>query len=291
MNIDWRAWHLFLAVAESGSLTKAAAMIDTSQPTLSRQLHQLERQLGRSLFDRSTRGLVLTSFGQTLLEESRKMAASANKLERLIQGQDITLSGSVRLSVNEMIAQYYLPAILPAFLDLYPNLQVQVVVTNQITSLDKRDADIAIRMLRPQQQDLVIKHLFDIELGGYASEAYLSKSGVPKTPEDLSNHRVLGYDRDKQLEEGAAALGWEIKNEDLSFRTDNMPLLVELASHGGGIVFTHRDVAEKATLKYVECGLVIPALPVYIACHRDVQHNSKIRLLMNFLAEHLGRVT
>lgn len=290
MNIDWRAWHLFLAVAESGSLTKAATMLDTSQPTLSRQLYQLERQLGRSLFDRSTRGLVLTSFGQTLLEESRKMATSANKLERLIQGQDITLSGSVRLSVNEMIAQYYLPAILPEFLDLYPNLQVQVVVTNQITSLDKRDADIAIRMLRPQQQDLVIKHLFDIELGAYASEAYLSKSGMPETPEDLSNHRVLGYDRDKQLEDGAAALGWEIKNDDLSFRTDNMPLLVELASHGGGIVFTHREVAEKTDLKHVECGLVIPALPVYIACHRDVQHNSKIRLLMNFLADHLARV-
>jgi DNA-binding transcriptional LysR family regulator len=289
MNIDWRSWHMFLAVAENGSLTKAALVLDTSQPTLSRQLYQLEKQLGRSLFDRSTRGLVLNNFGQTLLEESRKMAASANKLERLIQGQDITLSGSVKLSVNELIAQYYLPEILPEFLDSYPNLQVQVVVTNQITSLDKRDADIAIRMLRPQQQDLVMKHLFDIELGAFASEKYLAKAGTPEDPQALSNHRILGYDRDKQLEEGAAALGWDIKNDELFFRTDNMPLLVELASYGGGIVFTHQDVAEKANLKRIECGLNIPALPVYLACHRDVQHNNKIRLLMNFLIEHLGK--
>ncbi|MGR5166340.1 LysR family transcriptional regulator [Vibrio astriarenae] len=291
MNIEWRFWHVFLAVAESGSLTKAASVLDTSQPTLSRQLYQLEKQLGRSLFDRSTRGLALTSFGQTLLEESRKMATSANKLERLIQGQDIELFGTVRLSVNEMIAQYYLPEILPEFLDSYPNLQVQVLVTNQITSLDKRDADIAIRMLRPKQQDLVMKHLFDIELGAFASEAYLTKAGTPKNPEELSNHRILGYDRDKQLEEGAASLGWDIKNDELFFRTDNMPLLVELASHGGGVVFTHQDVAEKACLKRIECGLNIPALPVYLACHRDVQHNNRIRLLMNFLTRHLGEAT
>lgn len=289
MNIDWRSWNVFLAVAESGSLTKAAATLNTSQPTLSRQLYQLESQVGRTLFDRSTRGLVLTTFGQTLLEESQKMAASANRIQRLIQGQDISLSGIVRLSVNEMIAQYYIPEILPKFLDSHPNLQVQIVVTNQITSLDKRDADIAIRMHRPKQQDLVIKHLFDIELGAYASDAYLEKSGKPMTPEEFSNHRILGYDRDKQLEEGAAALGWDIKNDQLSFRTDNMPLLVELASHGGGIVFTHRDVAEKTSLKPIDCGLVIPSLPVYLACHRDVQHNNKIRGLSKFLADHLGK--
>jgi DNA-binding transcriptional LysR family regulator len=144
-------------------------------------------------------------------------------------------------------------------------------------------------MLRPQQQDLVMKHLFDIELGAFASEKYLAKAGTPEDPQALSNHRILGYDRDKQLEEGAAALGWDIKNDELFFRTDNMPLLVELASYGGGIVFTHQDVAEKANLKRIECGLNIPALPVYLACHRDVQHNNKIRLLMNFLIEHLGK--
>ncbi len=246
MNIDWRFWHVFLAVAESGSLTKAASVLDTSQPTLSRQLYQLEKQLGRSLFDRSTSGLALTSFGQTLIEESRKMAASTSKLKRLVQGQDVALSGTIRLSVNEMISQYYLPEILPEFLDSYPNLQVQVVVTNHITSLDKRDADIAIRMLRPKQQVIVMKHLFDVELGAFANEGYLAKAGTPENLKDFSNHRILGYDRDKQLEKGATTT-WAgtPKNDELFFRTDNMPLLVELASYGGGIVFTHRAMLLK----------------------------------------------
>ena len=287
MDIDWRSWHLFLAIAECGSLNKAAQSLSSSQPTLSRQLLLLEKQLGRTLFDRSTRGLVLTEFGQTLLEESRNMAASADKLQRLVQGQDISLSGTVRLSVNEMVAQYYLPSILPEFLNLYPRLQVQVVVTNQITSLDKRDADIAIRMVRPQQQDLVMKHLCDIELGAYASDCYLKTAGCPTTPEEFSQHRLLGFDRDTQLEEGAAALGWSIKNEELYFRTDNMPLMIELASNGGGIVFTHSEVAEKVKLIPIDCGIEIPPLPVYLTCHRDVQHNQKIRSLMDFLADNL----
>ena len=289
MDIDWRSWHLFLAIAECGSLSKAAHVLSSSQPTLSRQLFLLEQQLGRILFDRSTKGLVLTDFGQTLLEESRNMAASADKLQRLVQGQDISLSGTVRLSVNEMIAQYYLPSILPEFLNLYPKLQVQVVVTNQITSLDKRDADIAIRMVRPQQQDLIMKHLYDIKLGAYASDSYLKTAGVPVTPEAFFQHRLLGFDRDTQLEEGATALGWDIKNEELYFRTDNMPLMVELARNGGGIVFTHAEVAEKVKLTPIDCGIVIPPLPVYLTCHRDVQHNQKIRTLMDYLIANLFR--
>lgn len=287
MNIDWRSWHMFLAIVDSGSLNHAAKLLGSSQPTLSRQLLALETQLGRNLFDRSTQGLTLTDFGKMLLEESRSMAVSANRLQRLVQGQDITLSGSVRLSVNEMVAQYHLPAILAEFLDLYPELQVQVVVTNQVSNLDKRDADIAIRMFRPHQQDLVMKHLFDIELGTYASNAYLQSAGTPTTPAELTTHRILGYDRDKQLEEGSSALGWPIKNDELCFRTDNMPLMLEVACNGGGVIFTHSHVAERLGLTRIDCGIDIPDLPVYLTCHRDVQHNRKIRVLMDFLTEKL----
>lgn len=285
MNIDWRSWHLFLAVAECGSLSQAAEQLGSSQPTLSRQLLTLESHLGNKLFDRSTQGLRLTEFGKSLLEESRNMADSASRLQRIAQGQDVSLSGSIRLSVNEMIAQYYLPSILPEFMNRYPELQVQIVVTNQATNLDKRDADIAIRMFRPHQQDLVMRHIVNLDLGVYASSGYLAQFGTPSTPEDLIDHRILGYDRDKQLEEGAELLGWPIKNEDLLFRTDNMPLMVEIAANDGGIVFTHSAVARKTDLAQIDCGIEIPSLPVYLSCHRDVQHNQKIRVLMDYLAE------
>ncbi len=291
MNIDWRSWHLFMAVAECGSLSQAAEQLGSSQPTLSRQLLTLESQLGNKLFDRSTQGLRLTEFGKSLLEESRNMAASASRLQRIAQGQDVSLSGSIRLSVNEIIAQYYLPSILPEFMNRYPDLQVQIVVTNQATNLDKRDADIAIRMFRPHQQDLVMRHILDLDLGVYASSGYLAQFGTPNSPQDLIDHRILGYDRDKQLEEGAELLGWPIKNDDLLFRTDNMPLMVEIAANDGGIVFTHSAVARKRNLAQVDCGIEIPSLPVYLTCHRDVQHNQKIRVLMDYLAERLPSST
>ncbi|CZF78238.1 HTH-type transcriptional activator CmpR [Grimontia celer] len=289
MNIDWRSWYQFLAIADCGSLNQAAEKLGSSQPTLSRQLLALETQLGRKLFDRSTHGLTLTDFGKTLLEESQNMAASADRLQRLAHGQDLTLSGSVRLSVNEMIAQYCLPALLPAFLNQYPDLQVQVVVTNQASNLDKRDADVAVRMFRPHQQDLVMRHLLDIGIGAYASDIYLDLRGIPSTPEALIKHRILGFDRDKQLEDGATALGWPIKNDDLHFRTDNMALMVEVAVNGGGIIFTHDYVANLRSLTHIDCGFTIPSVPVYLTCHRDVQHNQKIRVLMDFLAERLPR--
>lgn len=286
-ELSWQDWQRFLAIAECGSLNRAAEQLGSSQPSLSRQLLALESALGRNLFNRSTQGLTLTDFGQALVEDAQHMAHSAQRLARLVQGQDISLTGAVRLSANEMLAHYYLPALLPQFLEQYPELQLQVVVTNQASNLDRRDADVAIRMFRPAQQDLVTRHLMDIGIGIYASEAYLAKHGAPSTPEALFQHRVLGFDRDKQMEEGAQALGWSLTNDDFFFRTDNMPLLVETAVHDGGLVFTHHHVGEQTGLKEVHCGLKIPALPIYLTCHRDVQHNKKIRVLMDFLAEHL----
>ncbi|MFC3852243.1 LysR family transcriptional regulator [Salinispirillum marinum] len=287
MNTDWQAWNRFLTIAESGSLQRAAEILGCSQPTLSRQLLSLEKKLGRNLFDRSTQGLRLTDFGKSLLDEGRNMAASANRLDRLAHGQAVSLTGSVRLSVNELIAQYYLPSLLPKFMNDFPELQVQVVVSNKATSLDKRDADVAVRMFRPHQQDIIMRHLIDIELGIYASKSYLEVSGKPATLDDLKDHRILGFDRDKQLEEGSSALNWPIKNEELYFRTDNMPLIVETAVNGGGIVFTHSVIAKKRNLVRIDCGISIPPIPVYLVCHRDVQYNQKIRVLMDFLIENL----
>ena len=161
-NMDWQYWNCFLAVAEHGSVSSAAGHLGVSQPTLSRKLLAMEKKLGHSLFNRSTQGLTLTEFGASLLDESRLMDQSARRLERLVHGQEQQLRGRIRVSVNEVIALYYLPQILPAFLDAYPHLSVELEVSNQASSIDKRDADVAIRMFQPSQLDLVSRHLLDI---------------------------------------------------------------------------------------------------------------------------------
>lgn len=286
-NKDWQSWQYFLQIAQAGSLNRAADTLGVSQPTLSRHLQALEKQLGQTLFDRSTQGLTPTRLGLSLIEEAEQMRTSAERLERLAAGQDQALTGRVRLSANEPIALYYLPRILPDFMDANPALSVEIEVSNRATSLDKRDADIAIRMFPPQQPDLIARHLFDIPLGFYASARYFTKHGNPTTAEELFKHRLLGYDRDKQFENGAAQLGWPLRNEDFYFRTDCMPLHLEMARNGGGIVGTHRQLAESFGLVPINVGINLPHLPLYLCCHRDVKHNRRIRLLMDFLAERL----
>lgn len=284
---NWQWWQYFLAIANHGSLSKAAEVLGVSQPTLSRQLQAMEKQLGQPLFDRSTQGLLMTEFGRNLLDECQQMQVSADRLQRLAAGQTTSLSGRVRLSANEYVALYYLPKIIPSFMNEYPDVSVEIEVSNSASNLDKRDADVAIRMFPPTQLDLVCRHLFDISLGFYASDEYLKVHGMPTTAEDLFSQRILGYDRDRHFEEGCKQMGLAVKNEAFQLRTDFMPLQLALASNHGGIVVTHKGLCDEAGLVEIDLGFELPKLPVYLTCHRDVQHNKKIRALMDFLAEHL----
>ncbi|WP_428775686.1 LysR family transcriptional regulator [Vibrio sp.] len=286
-NVNWQSWYYFATTAECGSLNRAAEKLSVSQSTLSRQLVALEKELGQSLFNRSTQGVSLTEFGASLLGEAQLMRQSANRLQRLVSSGANALTGKIRLSVNQILAQYYLPNILPDFFASYPDLSVEVEVNNSPSNIDRRDADIAIRMFQPTQNDLVARHLFDIPLGFYASRAYLDSVTLPETPEALFELRVLGYDRDKKIEQGSRAMGWNIRNEDFRFRCDFMPIQVELARNGGGIVITHNELADKLQLERVEVDIELPKLPVFLVCHRDVQQNQKIRVMMDFLAQRL----
>ena len=286
-NFDWQWWRYFLAIAEHGSVSKASEVLAVAQPTLSRQLLAMEKTLGQALFDRSTKGLTLTKFGASLLEDSQAMQNSEDRLQRLIQGQEQQLNGRVRVSANELIGLYYLPLILPTFMDRFPQLGVEIEITNKASSLDKRDADIAIRMFPPTQQDLVSRHLFDIPLGFYASKGYIKRNGQPRNPAELFQHRVLGFDRDPQFIEGGRALGWSLKNEDFLLRCDFMPIHVAIAENDGGIVGSHKNLCDRKGLVEIDVGIELPSLPIYLVCHRDIQHNKSIRATMDYLADHL----
>lgn len=284
---DWQKWHYFVVIAEKRSLSKAAAEMGISQPTLSRQLVSLEQSVGNSLFDRSTQGLSLTAFGQSLLAEAKAMQENAFRLQRVISGQQDTLSGRVRLSVNENVAQYYLAPAITQFLRQYPQLSVEVDVSNRATNIDRRDTDIAIRMFKPTQEDVVARHLLDIPVHFFASKAYLREFGTPQTISELFTHRLIGFDRDTQFEDKAREYGWSISNEDFMFRTDNIPLQFEVAREGGGIVATHYAMAKKYGLEMIDVGIQPQSLSVYLVCHRDLYQNANIRALYRFLGEHL----
>ncbi|MDB1125119.1 LysR family transcriptional regulator [Vibrio algarum] len=287
---NWQWWKYFLAIAEHGSLSQASNTLRVSQPTLSRQLQSMENKLGQPLFDRSTQGLTLTAFGENLLEDSTQMQIIADRLERLAAGQVSSLSGRVRLTANELIAHYYLPKILPLFMDTYPEVSIEVVVSNQASNLDKRDADVAVRMFEPTQLDLICRRILDIPLGFYASSEYLDKRGTPRTAKELFCHRIIGFDRDRQFEKGGHEMGLYIKNEQFLIRTDFMPMHLELARHHGGIVASHKRLCIDLGLTEIKLEKELPKLPMYLVCHRDVQHNKKIRVLMDFLNQHIPNI-
>lgn len=275
-------------MAHSGSLSKAAQTLGTSQPTLSRHMTALEANLKVALFDRSTQGLKLTEVGAQLLECSTPMQEAANRFSRTASGVDISLSGNVRISANEVIGLYYLPPLLAEFNDLYPEVQVEIEISNKATSLSKRDADIALRMFRPTQPDLVARRLPDIPLRFCASRNYLDKHGRPQCFEDLASHRILGFDRDPQMIREAKSLGRDIKPEDFLNRTDFLPLHIEMVRQDAGISITHLSIIKQfPELEMLLTSTPIPNLEFWLVCHADVQHNRRIRTMVDFLADRL----
>lgn len=287
-DLQWNWIQSFVEVAHSGSLSKAAQRLGTSQPTLSRHMTALEASLKVALFDRSTQGLRLTEVGAQLFECSSPMQEAANSFLRTASGVDVSLAGNVRISANEVIGLYYLPPLIAEFNDRYPEVHVEIDISNKATSLTKRDADIALRMFRPTQPDLVARRLSDIPLHFCANTNYLDKHGRPQCFEELASHRIIGFDRDQQMIRQAKSLDRDIHPEDFMNRTDFLPLHIEMARQGAGITITHFSIIDKfPELEILLASMPIPHLEFWLVCHADVQHNRRIRTMVDFLGERL----
>lgn len=284
-NVDWGLIRSFLAVARLGSLTAAARELAVSQPTLSREIQSLEAATGLNLFRRTTQGLHLTEAGQTLVDAANSMDEAADHFSRQASGLSVELEGDVRISANEIVGIYLLPAAIAAFREQHPGVHVEIVISNKASSLSKRETDIALRMFRPTQPDLVVRRLPDMELGFYAHKDYVKKFGEPASIEEFQQHTIIGYDESMEYIEAAARLGYQFVRDNFALRTDHMLAQINLGRAGAGIVGTHVELAKHwpelvRILKWVE----LPALEYWIVCHRDVQYNSRIRELMHFLA-------
>ena len=288
-KLAWELIQSFLKVAKMGSLSKAAIALNSSQPTLSRQMATLEKHIGSTLFDRSTQGLKLTELGIKLIENSEAMQLNAEQFYRIASGATTTLAGVIRISANEVIGLYYLPEIITDFNQLYPEITVEIEISNQATSINKRDADIALRMFRPTQPDLIAKRLADIELNFVATTEYLKKHSEPKTIKQAREHKLIGNDNDLQFLAVMKQLNWPLDKSDFNLKTDFLPLQIELARQGGGITITHKKLLQRfPELQIIMPEVFIPKIEFWQVCHADVQHNRRIRIMMDFLSDRLS---
>lgn len=293
MNSIVKNWNLirsFLEVYRQGSLSAAARSLGVSQPTLTRDIQSLETDTGLHLFHRTTKGLVLTEQGENLVEAAEKMGEAADSFSRMASGLSEELVGTVRVSANEIVGIYLLPKIITGFRKLYPGVQVELVISNQVSSLNKREADLALRMFKPNQPDLVCRRMADMELGFYAHRDYLRENGVPKRIEDLHNHELIGEDLNREFIDGAERLGYTFTERDFSIRTDHLLAQIAVARAGGGIVGLHKQIAKQwHELQQVLSSIVLPKLECWLVCHRDVQYNSNMRALMRYIGDNLSQ--
>jgi DNA-binding transcriptional LysR family regulator len=288
-SIDWELIRTFLAVAEQGSVSAAARALGASQPTLSRHISELERQTGLSLFERSPQGLTLTEHGEGLVDAAMRMGESADHFSRLASGLSAELDGDLRISANEIVGHYLLPQLLTAFRERHPGVSLEMVITNQASNLNKREADVALRMFRPTQPDLVVSRLPDMELGFYAARDYLKRHGEPETMDELMAHSLIGFDQYSTFIDGAAGMGVSLEREAFPLRTDHMLLHIALMRAGAGVGATHVGIGEG----YPELVRVLPQAPLptlefWCVCHRDLRLNPRVQALMRFIREWFG---
>jgi len=286
-NFDWSLLQSFLAVAEEGSYSAAARATQHSQPTIGRHVQQLQEQLGAVLFQRSEGGYVLTQTGTALMQHAQAMRAAAARISLVAEGQAEEIAGTVRITASEIVATYTLPELLGQLLRQQPELQVELVATNSTENLLLREADIAVRMVMPQQQDLIVRRMGEVAVGLFAAQSYLDHAGAPQSIEDIGHHTVLGYDRSDIIMRGMAELGFKVRSEDFAFRIDNQVAYLEALIAGVGIGATQVALAQARGLVPVLPEIPIPPLPVWLTAHQELRTSARVRLVFDFLAARL----
>ncbi|MEL7132604.1 MAG: LysR family transcriptional regulator [Pseudomonadota bacterium] len=289
MLLDWSQIQSFAAVAEHGSLSAAARAQNSSQPTLSRHISQLEATLGRRLFDRSSGGMVLTADGTDLLSHAAQMADAAARFDSRSDTHSTTIAGTVRLTASHVVANFILPPILSELHSLYPHLQIEVIASDTTENLLRREADIALRMYRPTQPDVITKHITDLPLGVYAAHSYIEKHGYPDTLHDLHKHTVIGYDRSPLIIEGFAQRGIKVGRDFFGFRSDDQVLCWHMVIAGFGIGFGQRRVGDPdPRVVRISGDQDVGAMPLWLTSHPDMRRIPRVRRVYDWLSRALA---
>lgn len=289
--MDWNLIRSFLMVADTGTLGRSAKNLGLSQPTLGRHITELEAHMGLVLFIRGRGGMTLTDAGLTLVEDARQMSADAEKFLLKAAGRQTVLRGSVRIAASNVVAAYLLPSILSQFRDAEPDIDIELVASDQVENLLSRDADIALRMVQPTQADLIARKITDVGMGTFATTGYLERFGTPRTTSELISHRLIGYDRSDLIIKEMANLGLDASRDMFAFRTDSQGAYWELVKSGAGIGFGAVYLAGKSPdLVRLVPDLKLPSLPMWLVSHQELKTNLRIRRAADFLYESLRRL-
>lgn len=290
--VDWERQRAFLAVVDTGSLSAAARQLGAAQPTVRRRIEDLEAQLGVALFTRSPSGLTPTALGKDLAQHARAMALAAASLARAASAEAGAASGVVRITASEVVGMEVLPAILAELREAHPGLVFELALTNRSEDLLRREADIAVRMVRPTQDALVARRIGAISLGMHAHKRVLDTWGRPTTMEQARRMPLIGYESEtigvRAIK--AMGLGLDLRVEDFSFRTDNDVAQLAAIRAGLGLGICQVGLAARdPMLERVMADLFAIDLETFVVTHEDLKDVRRVRLVFDALVEGLTR--
>jgi DNA-binding transcriptional LysR family regulator len=285
----WHLYRSFLATVREGSLSAASRALGLTQPTLSRHIEALEQDLGLVLFTRSLDGVLATAAALRLVPAAEAMSAAADLALRAASGEVTEDSGTVRITVTDIVGAEVLPEILSRFHACHPNIAFEVALTNRNEDILRGDADIAIRMDRPTQGALLAQRIGQIDIGLFAHESYLKARGTPRRPEELQSHSLIGSDRDPDAARLLAKWGVTLPRETLSYRADSDLAQIAALRAGFGIGGLQLGIARREpALVAVLPEFFTFSLVMWLAMHSDQRSSRRVRLVFDYLKISLG---
>jgi DNA-binding transcriptional LysR family regulator len=285
----WDLYRSFLGVLKDGSLSAAARSLGLAQPTVGRHIAALETSLGLVLFTRSQSGLLPTEAALALRPYAESMASNAAALQRTASSQGDGVKGTVRITCSDVVGVEVLPPILAALREQHPALVVELVLTNRLQDLLRREADIAVRMTPPKHEALVARRIGNIEVGLHAHRDYLARHGTPRTEAELRAHALIGYDEETPFIRSVGKALGGLKREHFALRTDSDLAQLAAIRAGAGIGFCQVGVARRdPNLVRVMAKRFSVPLDTWLAMHEDLRDSPRCQVAFAALAEGLA---
>lgn len=293
--MDWDKLRIFHAVAQAGSFTHGGEALGLSQSAISRQISSLEDSIDTKLFHRHARGLILTEQGELLAKTAREIFSKLSMIESQLADSKALPSGPLRITVPEFIGSTWLAPQIRELKELYPALEVSLILDDRVLNLSMSEADAAIRLYDTELPDMVQVHLTDIHFHICASREYLAKHDMPKSVKDLRNHSLIGY-----TQGGTAPFiepnwlfkkaGVETENNPNLTRMNSLYSIYEAVSSGAGLAaLPDYLIARDETIDVVLPTIERPPVKMYFVYPEERKHSSRIEVLRDFLLKNITK--
>lgn len=281
--MNWDNARFFLAIARAGTLRGAARLMRVDQATVGRRLAALEEELGARLFLRTPSLYVLTPAGEALVEPAEAIERSVAQMERRVMGLDERLTGSVRVATTDSLGKRFVIPAIARMRGEHPGIEVVCLTSQDVANLTRREADIAIRTVRPDAPDLIVRRLATLKTGVYASRAYLAARGTPASGDGFAGHDLVAYQQPVAPTMASAFCGEPIGGGKVVFRTSSSITLVEATTAGIGVAElpSYRANAEPELVR------IMPGrssdFDVWLVAHADLYKTARIQALIREL--------